>query len=98
MDILRILGPALLEVMVKTYLAYDIQSVEVVYLVTLWGRDFVPSTTYVVPAVHFIMFVCTSPPLLTMSSSSEERSLAAASNTVGAMSRIFAGLSNDGGR
>ena len=29
LDILRILGPALLEIMVETYLAYDIQSVEV---------------------------------------------------------------------
>jgi len=64
----------------------------VVYLVTLWGRDFVAST-YVVPAVHFIIFVFISPPLLTISSSSAERSLATASNTVGAMSRIFAGLS-----
>lgn len=35
LDILRILGAALLEIMVETDLAYDIQSVGVVYLVTL---------------------------------------------------------------
>lgn len=92
LDILRILGPALLEIMVETYLAYDIQSVGVIALVTLWGHDFILST-YVALAVHFITFVYNSPPLLTIASSSEERSLAADSNTDGAMPRTFAALS-----
>ena len=43
-------------------------------------------------AVHFITFVCSSPPLFKIACSSDVRSLAADSNTAGAMSRTLAGL------
>ena len=93
LDIFRILGAALLEIMVETDLAYDIQSVGGGLFSHTFSVVILFLRSYVALAVHFITFVCSSPPLLTMASSSEERSLAADSSTAGAMPRTFAGLS-----